>query len=79
MGSRLRKRVWGELAEDPRHDTRASLSAVPGVCPFTAGLRIDLSIPTGFEKETPASQFVWASHAGSSRSVKTLRILLLSN
>ena len=47
--------------------------------PITVGLRIDFEVPTGTNKEASASQFIWVSPGGSFRSVKALKVLLLSN
>jgi hypothetical protein len=80
MSIRLLKKLWAGFRKNREQNDGAPLSTTsPRFYPVTTGLRIDLSIPIGSERGTPASQFVWVSPAGSSRSAKALRVLLLSN
>ncbi|MGD2123205.1 MAG: hypothetical protein PVJ76_15745 [Gemmatimonadota bacterium] len=76
------KQLWGDLFRKKKEE-----SISPGrqaealrVTPLTAGLRIDLTVPHGSERELSASQFIWVSPAGSKPgSVKALRVLLIPN
>jgi len=74
------KKFWGGLFHKPEKETRSpSQPSSIGFYPLTVGLRVDMSIPSGEGKETRASQLIWVSPAGTSRSVKSLRVLLLPN
>jgi hypothetical protein len=73
------KKLWGSLNRKKRQSEAATPIELSRVYPVTTGLRIDISVPAGSEKGLSATKFVWVSPAGSSRSVKALRVLLLSN
>ncbi len=79
MRIRMLKRFWVRFTKERARTSTAPFLADPWFIPITAGLRVDLSVPIGPEKETPASDFFWVFPAGPSRSVKTLRVRLFSN
>jgi hypothetical protein len=69
--------IFGRSEEETGPVSRAV--QVARLAPLTVGIRVDLSVPTGAGKETAASKFIWVSPAGSSRSVRALRVLLIPN
>jgi hypothetical protein len=76
------KQLWGGLFKKKGYQESPAprQSEALQVAPLTAGLRMDLTVPTGAGKEMAVSQFIWVSPAGSdSRSVKALKVLLLPN
>jgi hypothetical protein len=73
------RKLWGSLRRKEKLPKASPDGERPRFYPVTTGLRIDVSVPAGSEKGLSATKFVWVSPAGSSRSVKSLRVLLLSN
>jgi hypothetical protein len=71
--------LWVRLTKRANQASKAAVQTDSRFIPITAGLRVDLSVPTGIGKRTPATDFVWVFPAGPSRSVKTLRVRLLFN
>jgi hypothetical protein len=74
-------KIWKGLSKNQMQINPPALQTgqVPLVAPLTVGLRIDTSVPTGAGKETTVTKFIWVSPAGSSRQVRSLRVLLMPN
>ena len=79
MRIRKLKKLWERFTKKATRAANAPVLAEPLFIPITAGVRVDLSVPAGAGKGTPASDLVWVFPAGPSRSVKTLRVRLFSN
>ena len=79
MRIKMLKRLWVRFTKKGTGALEAPVLAEPRFLPITAGLRVDLSVPAGTDKETSASDLLWVFPAGPSRSVRTLRIRLFSN
>jgi hypothetical protein len=72
---------WGGILgrKVPARDAEPANAVPARVSPITVGLRIDFAVLLGTNREATASQFIWVSPGGSPRTVKALRVLLLSN
>ena len=81
MNRKMLKKLWTSLLANPgsKKVNPEGQGHRPRVDPFTVGLRIDLSVPSGAGLKTRASQFVWVSQTDCSRSARSLRVLLLPN
>ena len=81
MNRKMLKKLWTSLLAKPGSKKVNSEGQwnPPRVDPFTVGLRIDLSVPSGAGLKTTASQFGWVSPTDCPRSARSLRVLLLPN